>query len=157
MEKKNNKIVSAVVVLVVIVGVSFYGGMAYAKGSIGGGAGSAQARAGQFGAGQGGMPGTGRTGMRTGGFGGGTFGEVIAKDATSITVKLPTGGSKIVFITPATPVSKDAAGSLNDVAIGTQVTVAGAANADGSISAQTIRIGAPMIRGMGSSTPVRTQ
>ncbi len=157
MTQKNKMITSAVVVLLVVAGAAFYGGMAYAKGgsrangTYGAGA---QARSGQFGAG---ATGAGRTGTRAGGFGGagtgGTFGQVIAKDDKSITLKLATGGSKIVFITPTTPVSKDTTGSLADVAVGTQVTVAGSANADGSVSAQSIRIGTPMMRGTTSVVP----
>ncbi|MDB5189974.1 MAG: hypothetical protein JWN49_300 [Parcubacteria group bacterium] len=157
MNKKNKMIAGAAVVLVVVAGVAFYGGMAYAKGGSNAGT---QARAGQFGGAQS-ATGAGRTGARNGvfggvaGMGGATFGQVIAKDDKSITVKLATGGSKIVFITPTTPVSKDVSGSLADVAVGTQVTVAGSANADGSISAQSVRIGSPTMRGTASSTPAR--
>lgn len=156
MNQKNKMIAGAVVVLVVVAGVAFYGGMAYAKGKTGA-YGAAAMQNGQFGAG---ATGAGRSGARTGfggaaGMGGATFGQVIAKDDKSITVKLASGGSKIVFITPTTPMSKDAAGSLADVAVGTQVTVTGSANADGSLSAQSIRIGSPTMRGAASSTPAR--
>ncbi len=90
-------------------------------------------------------------GMRTGG--GNVFGQIVAKDANSITVELsaPGGpnangtastgtGSKIVFYTGQTAISKMATGSSSDLAVGTEVTVQGTANPDGSVSAQTISI-----------------
>lgn len=85
--------------------------------------------------------------------GGGVFGKIIAMDATSITVQLnaPVGanatgatstatGSTIVFYTGQTSVLKTTAGSSSDLAVGTQVTVQGTSNPDGSVSAQTISI-----------------
>ncbi|MEI7810017.1 MAG: hypothetical protein WCI41_00450 [bacterium] len=82
---------------------------------------------------------------------GGVFGKVIAKDATSITVELSTPGqgtdvsqtgtgSKIVFYTDKTTVMKTGTGTTADVAIGSQVSVNGTANPDGSVIAQTITL-----------------
>ncbi len=73
-------------------------------------------------------------------------GEVIAKDMTSITVKLRgtqtdnSAGSKIIFLSDATQVTKSAQGSTTDLSIGTQVSVFGTPNADGSVYAQSIQI-----------------
>ncbi|CAN5753717.1 hypothetical protein BH11PAT2_BH11PAT2_01900 [soil metagenome] len=153
MNQKNKMITSAVVVLIVVAGVSFYGGITYAQGKGSSTYGPGAVRAGQFGAT---AMGGARTGARTGGFAGagGTAGKVIAKDDKSITVQLPTGGSKIVFVTSTTPVSKDSNGTLADVAVGTEVIVAGTANADGSISAQSVRIGGTMMtRGTTPTVP----
>jgi len=104
----------------------------------------------QFGqGGQGGQFGQAR-GMRAGG--GNVFGQIIAKDATSITVQLKTPGnqpgnttatgtgSKIVFYTGTTTVSKTTDGTIDDLAIGKNISVQGTQNPDGSVNAQTISI-----------------
>lgn len=67
--------------------------------------------------------------------GGFVTGEIIAKDDKSITLKLRDGGSKIVFLTSATPVTKSVSGSVSDLTLSEQVSVTGTANPDGSVSA----------------------
>jgi hypothetical protein len=119
--------------LVVFVGAaSFYGGMTYAKSAT-----PAPARAG-FGNGQfaAGGPGT-RTARTGGGF---TTGEILSKDATSVTVKLPDGSTKIVLMGTSTQVVKSTTGSATDLTTGTNVIVTGASNSDGSVTAQNIQI-----------------
>jgi hypothetical protein len=135
--QKNKKVVWGVVGVIVLVAV-FYGGVSYGK---------SQAAA---------TP-VAYTGARTrgaggaGGFGGFTSGSIIAKDATSITVQLMTSsgapgtpatpsGSKIVFFDNNTKISKQANGTLADLTIGTEVSVTGTANTDGSENAQSIQI-----------------
>jgi hypothetical protein len=148
----SKKIVWIVVVIVLLIG-AFYGGMIYGKGqtstSVAGGS-SAY---------------SGARGMRgAGGFGGGAaaggsaFGQIISKDATSITVQLATptagstsqSGSKIILLDQGTKISKQSNGTLSDLAVGTNVSVAGTANTDGSISAQSIQI-----RPAGTGAPQR--
>jgi len=67
-------------------------------------------------------------------------GEILAKDPTSITVKLRDGGSKIVFFSTSTEVSKFAEGNANDLSVGDSIMVQGKVNQDGSITAQTIQL-----------------
>ena len=132
-------------VALVVGGGSFYGGMKYAQSKNPSAADRAgftnlspeerQARLQQFG-----QLGGGQRGARNGGGGELTAGEIITKDDKSITVKLRDGGSKIVFFTASTPVMKSTSGSLQDLAIGEQVTVTGTANQDGSLSAQSIQL-----------------
>jgi hypothetical protein len=90
----------------------------------------------------------GRLGNRAG-VGGFVTGKIIAKDATSITVELRSGtstdttagtGSKIVFISDTTNVTKTATGSLTDLAIGTEVSAQGTPNSDGSVTATMVQI-----------------
>ena len=140
-----NKIISAVAV-VVIAGAAFFGGMKYGEAKVPAGAFGRTA----FSGGQGGnVQFRGGPGGR-GGLGGFLAGSILSKDATSITIGIQDGGSKIVFTSASTTVSKMAAGSMNDLATGTSVIVQGTPNSDGSITAQAIQIrpaGAPAFGG----------
>jgi len=123
-----NKIIVGVIVVIIALGLSFYGGMRYAQGSA---AAAAAARGANFRT-MGG-PGGGRGGQAT-------SGDIISKDATSITISLRTGGSKIVFYSPATNISTTASGTPQDLVTGKQVVVQGTANQDGSINATLIQV-----------------
>lgn len=135
----NSKIISGIIVsAIVIISVSFFAGTKFNQ--------KTTATVGDFTRGQNlGMPpgnfqtGTraNRTGMLTGGF---SSGEVISKDDKSITIKLQSGGSKIIFLSSKTSVTKSVSGTQNDLAIGNQVMVTGTGNPDGSITGETIQI-----------------
>jgi hypothetical protein len=138
----NKKITGLIVGFVILAVISFYAGDMYA---------SAKSKTVKIGNGFPMQNGNGaQRGMRTGG--GNVFGQIISKDANSITIQLnaPGGpntngattatGSKIVLYTGTTAVLKTTAGTINDLAVGTNVSVQGTANPDGSISAQTIQI-----------------
>ena len=109
--------------------------------------------------GAGGPGGTGTNGQRNGGlrgFGGGTIGQVLSKDANSITVKLPDGSTKIVFFSGTTTIDKTAQGTSTDLKTGETVAVNGSANSDGSITAQRITVrpaGAPGPTGSTTTGP----
>lgn len=130
------------VVAVVIGGGAFYGGMKYAQGRNPRGnfanltPEQRQQFAANVGAGFRGGADQGRSGMN-GGF---TVGEIISKDDKSITLKMPDGGSKIIFYSDTTEVSKFTEGSTGDLVVGKNVSVNGTANQDGSVTAQTIQL-----------------
>jgi hypothetical protein len=84
--------------------------------------------------------GTARNGSRGGISGGFAAGEIIAKDNTSVTVKLSDGGSKIIFFNQNTPITKSVGGSVADLKIGEQIIAQGTANQDGSLSSQSIQL-----------------
>lgn len=87
--------------------------------------------------------GNGQMGMMGGRMGGGANlanGEIIAKDEKSITIKLRDGGSKIIFLSGTTTINKSAAGTIDDLKVGTQITATGTTNTDGSVSAQMVQI-----------------
>src|SRR5690242_7720226 len=112
-----NKIIGLVILVVVGAGC-FYAGTAYQKsktpvqtannrGGQGGGNG------GRFRGGAGGPVGQG------GGF---VNGQVIAKDDKSITVQLPNnGGTKIVFLSGNSQISKSVSGAVTDLSVGQMV------------------------------------
>lgn len=79
----------------------------------------------------------GRTGISGGSF---LNGEVIAKNEQSLTLKLSDGGSKIVFFSSSTQISKMAEGSISDIEIGKQIAISGDQNSDGSYTAKIIQL-----------------
>jgi hypothetical protein len=140
-----------IIILLVVGAGAFYGGMEYQQNKNPLSQGDfqnfrnlspeeRQARLQQFGAngirGQGGV-------RADGGF---VNGEIIAKDDKSITVKLRDGGSKIVFYSDSTEVSKFVNGTDSDLEVGKTIIVTGKANQDGSITAQSIQTNVPARR-----------
>lgn len=85
-------------------------------------------------------------GMRNGdrafgmGMGGFISGQIISKDDKSITLKLLNGGSKIVFFSGSTKISKSVDGTTSDLETGKEISISGTPNSDGSISASAIQI-----------------
>lgn len=67
-------------------------------------------------------------------------GEIISKDEKSLTVKLQDGGSKIIFLSASTTVSKTIDASLEELTVGTNISANGQANSDGSVNAFNIQI-----------------
>ncbi|HRH23372.1 MAG TPA: DUF5666 domain-containing protein [Candidatus Magasanikbacteria bacterium] len=134
-----NKTVGILSVLVLCAGIGgFFGGMQYQKSKgvtqmpnfmSGGGTGMMQ----QGRMGQGG-------GARFTGGAGFTSGEILSKDESSMTVKLMDGGSKIVLFSASTTVMKATEVSKDELAVGEQVTVTGATNTDGTVSAQSVQV-----------------
>ena len=132
----NKLLISALVGAVVVGGVSFYGGTKYSSGNDRG------ARVGQLANRPAGM---GDTRAFRGGQGDGVVGEIISRDENGFTVKLTDGGSRLVFVSGTTEVTKTASGSLDDLTIGTQVFVTGTENSDGSTTASSVRLGGGMM------------
>jgi len=86
----------------------------------------------------------GRTGRGTGtNF---LTGEVINKDEQSLTLKMPDGGSKIIFFSTSTEISKTTEGLIEDIEIGKQIMVSGDQNPDGSYTAKTIQLSPRVIQ-----------
>jgi len=125
--KKTSLIIIAIIVLIVVGIGAFYGGMLYGKSQ------SKTTASSSF-----------QTfrGARTGASGASIIlGDIIGEDSTSITLQLPNGsGSKIIFYSDTTQISKTTTGAASDLTNGTSVNVTGIANADGSVTANSIQI-----------------
>ncbi|MBP7134132.1 hypothetical protein KBA73_02855 [Patescibacteria group bacterium] len=139
----DSKQITSLIITAVVVGAGgFYGGMRYQATkapSLGNGSAFMAQRG--AGGGLGLANGAPRGGQIRGGLGGGlTAGEILSKDDSSITLKLQDGGSKIILFTTSTRVGKFSEGSLAELAPGTAVSVTGAANSDGSVSATMFQI-----------------
>ena len=131
------------IVIIAVAGGAFYGGMKYAQSKAAAGFSQAdfqnlrnlspeerQQRVQQFGAS---VPGL-RAGANS------VSGEIISKDEKSITVKLRDGGSKIVFFSDSTGVTKSTNGTLDDLEVGKTISIDGTANQDGSVTAKSIQL-----------------
>lgn len=132
-------IIYSIIAVVVVGGAAFYGGMQYGQ--------NAKSSASNYG---------GRAFRSNGAFaganGGMVEGQIVSMDSQSITVSLPTGGSKIIFYSPTTQVRKTTDGSISDLSQGTSIIVSGSQNSDGSITASSIQI-RPMPSGQPSISP----
>jgi len=145
---KTQSIIIPAIVVLLLLGAAFYGGYKFsAKKNVLGNANLAenfrnltpeqqQQRVQQFGQQAGGQ---GRFGSGEGGVNL-VSGEVLSKDANSITVKDRNGSSKIVFFSGDSQVTKSVDGSMDDIQVGTNVIVNGTANQDGSVNAQNIQL-----------------
>ena len=132
----NKKIISYIIIALIVAVGLFYGGVKYgqahtttnqfSRGSFSGGANGAN----RFNQG-------GRGGLAGGGF---IAGQILSVDGKSITISLQGGGSKLIFLSASTTVVKAVSGSKSDLVAGENVTVAGGANSDGSLNAQSIQI-----------------
>ncbi len=73
-------------------------------------------------------------------------GQVVSADSNSLTVKMTDGSTKIVLVTGNTMLLKSTSAALSDIKTGDTVMVFGAANADGSVTAQNVQINPPVIQ-----------
>ena len=128
-----NKII-LIVAAIVIAAVSFYGGTLYGRSNNQ----TTQAPGRSSGLSSGGQQRTGQRGAFSAG--GNVAGDILSKDDKSITIKLQDGGSKIIFFSTSTVITKSATGLLSDLEVGKTVFVGGTQNSDGSVTAQTIQL-----------------
>ncbi|MBP9700319.1 hypothetical protein KBD71_03495 [Candidatus Woesebacteria bacterium] len=68
-------------------------------------------------------------------------GEILSSDETGVTLKLADGSTKNILISDSVAVTSSTPASKNDLEVGTQVTVFGAQNSDGTIKAQSVSVG----------------
>ncbi len=134
----NNKLLLSVVVAALVFGLGgFFGGMQYQK-TKRPAMGDFQAMRGQMRSGE--LP-AGAGARFQQGQGRPVSGEIISSDDKSITVKLPDGSSRIVFVGDETKISESTPSAKDRLTEGTQVFVTGPENPDGSLTATSIQIG----------------
>lgn len=150
---KTTVAISAIVLIAVSGGAGYWYGSSHPMNASGSGRGTAFA-GGAGGFARGGAGGQGARGAFGGGQGVGMVtGEVKSVDQGSLTVQLRDGSSKLVITTSSTKATHMADATMDEIKQGEQVMVMGAANADGSVTAQTIQLRPDMPRmGMSSST-----
>jgi len=127
-----------VVIGIVVAGAAFFGGMQYQSGKTpqrgpGGFAGASGANFQGMKQGQG----ANRVGGQGANF---TAGEILSKDDKSITVKMRDNGTKIIFVSGTTKITKNTDGSLSDLSVGKNVSVNGKTNSDGSLTADSVQL-----------------
>jgi len=123
--------VTLVVVAIVFAGGGFFGGMKYQASKTP----AVMARTGASGPGA-------FAGRRAGGANGASFisGQVLSVSGSTITVKSTNGGSQVAVLAPSTQYRKAVDGASSDVVVGSQVTITGSTNSDGSLTAQSVQI-----------------
>lgn len=144
------KILPFLLIAIVAGGLAFYGGMQYGRMS-----GDAQTDVFQSSQSQQRVF-SGSRGSRLGANGNFVIGDILSKDDKSVTVKLQNGGSKIVFYSSSTQISKVADTTASDLVQGVSVRVNGTTNSDGSVTAQSVQI-VPAPKTMPSDGSVNAQ
>ena len=133
----NNYVIIAVIILAVG-GGAFYGGMQFQKSKTPANPFANGNFQGRQMAGQNGIR-TATNGQRMNG-GGMVSGEILKKDAESITVKMRDGSTKLVLIGEKTSITKSTDGKSEDLEIGKDIMANGTASSDGSVVAEFIQI-----------------
>lgn len=132
---KNKMIIITIVLVILAAGGGFFGGMKYQESKN-------PFTNRQLGSRQGGFTRNGQTPQN--GNNGGSLrpvaGEIISSDASSITVKMQDGSSKIVILSDSTTISKSDQATKDDLKTGESVAVFGTQNPDGSVTAQNIQL-----------------
>ncbi len=69
-------------------------------------------------------------------------GEITAVEGETLTVKSPDGSSKIIIVSEATTITKSSEASSADLQVGEEVMIMGSEDAQGTVTAQNISLGA---------------
>ncbi len=131
------QIILGIVILVIVAGGSFYGGMLYGQSQTQSNRAGARFTSGQYGNGQGGGQGQGQ---RSFGQGGGVFGQISEIGEGYMLVTATNGKQTKVQVTDTTLIEKNASVKLTDLAKGETVMVSGSQGADGTVTARSVQV-----------------
>jgi hypothetical protein len=67
-------------------------------------------------------------------------GEITSVDSSSLTIKTPDGGSKIIMISDSTTVNQATKVDKNSLKVGSQISISGDQNTDGTVTGKIINI-----------------
>lgn len=81
-----------------------------------------------------------------GGFGGGTIGTVQNVQGNTVKLTAQNGTTVTVMLSANTTIEKLSQGTPGDITTGSNITVSGLRNADGSVQAATILLNQPVVR-----------
>lgn len=68
-------------------------------------------------------------------------GQILSKTDSNLTIKLPGGGSQIIFIATSSKIMESATTTIDKLNVGQNIMVIGKSNIDGNITAKTVQIG----------------
>jgi hypothetical protein len=146
------KIVLGILVVVIIAGGSFYGGMVYGKSQAQTALPNFEGMAGMPGmAGQGGTRPSGQSGSNSG-RGGMLSGEIVSINGGDVTLKDTSGQEIVVHVTNTTLIQEQAEVTVDALAAGDTMFVSGTKGDDGSYTARSVQVSSGSL-GMPGSFP----
>jgi len=134
----NKNYLLALILILVIGGGSFFGGMKYQQSKL--------PRMGQFGRNENPMNNKNQIGIGQKRMGNGQIvGEIVSLDDKTMTVKMTDGSSKIVILSDSTKVSRSVQIEKSELKVGAKIAVFGTPNADGSVTGGNIELDPAML------------
>lgn len=133
--------VSTIIISLTTLIIGFFGGFIYQKSKT-----PSFARNGQFqmadgNSNRGGIKGANRAGIPSQRISSKeTIGEITSIDNSSITIKTPDGSSKIIMISDSTTVNQATKVDKNNLKVGSQVSISGDQNTDGTVTGKIINL-----------------
>lgn len=129
----NKNIILVIVLIIVMGGAGFFGGIKYQQGKV--------PRMDQFGRNENSLNNRNQMGIGQKRMGNGQIvGEIVSVDEKTMTVKMTDGSSKIVLLSENTAVSKSTEAQKSELKVGVRVAVFGTPNTDGSVTGQNIEL-----------------
>lgn len=129
----NKNIILVIVLIIVMGGAGFFGGVKYQQDKV--------PRMGQFGRNENSLNNRNQIDIGQKRMGNGQIvGEIVSVDEKTMTVKMTDGSSKIVLLSENTAVSKSTEAQKSELKAGVRVAVLGTPNTDGSVTGQNIEL-----------------